>query len=431
PQGDALAIAARPTEIVVPNGKMESINPSASKNANVGEVENKGVLLHRILLRGRPSWVYFAPGEILSEEEDVLVPPGSTARININGTVIRLLGGTQARFTLDDDGTRRITVILGKTIIQSFSAEKRFGISAGRLHGVVTAGLKNPIAVCVEFSHQPGDDPIKVPSLMKSKIISTVGGVSWRQIPTAGVSDLAPAVFLDGIAEEGMLPSNTALVWDSKNPDVAKTSPESDVPWLSDTFVVNPNTYRAAEFLRNVLQRGSSFDQALLQMSRSHRIENRILSVATYALLGRYDELVMLLSDDTPGHKLEAIQWLDVEELTVPLALARGRNSAIKLKKAFIEHVPSQKGDMLFQMACGFDNSELESGADTKLVESLEDDELVVRRYAAKNLFEIFKPEAIDRIRYRPDGSNEMREKGIRWWKARLDDQALRWTVPR
>ena len=104
-------------------------------------------------------------------------------------------------------------------------------------------------------------------SLVESKIISTVGGISWRQIPTADLSDSSTAIFLSGIAEEGMLPAHTALVWDSQNPDVARTMPESGVLWLSDAFVANPNTRRASEFLRRILQGGDSFDQALLQMS--------------------------------------------------------------------------------------------------------------------------------------------------------------------
>ena len=432
PQGHALAIASKQTEMgMVESEPTGSINVPAVKDTNLGEVANKGVLLHRIFILGRPSWVYFSPGELLAKEEDLLVPPGSDAEINLDGMAIKLLGGTQARLTVDGDGTRRITVILGKTVIHSVSTDNQVGISAGRLHGVITAGLDHPIAACVDFSRQPGDDPTKTPSRMESKIISTVGGISWRQIPTADLSDSSTAIFLSGIAEEGMLPAHTALVWDSNNPDIARTMPESGVLWLSDAFVANPNTRRASEFLRRILQGGDSFDQALSQMSNSHRIENRILSVATYALLGNYDELVILLSNDAPGQKLEAMQWLEVEESTVPLAMARGHNSAIKLRQAFIEHMPSQKGSWLFQMACGFDNRQLESGADKKLVESLGDDELVVRRYATKNLFEILKPQPIDRVRYRPDGPNEIREKGMKWWRARLDDQAVRWTVPR
>ena len=60
------------------------------------------------------------------------------------------------------------------------------------------------------------------------------------------------------------------------------------------------------------------------------------------------------------------------------------------------------------------------------LIEALDDPDLVVRRYAAKNLFEIVQPAASDRIRYRPDGLEEMRRQGVAWWRTQLEKQAIR-----
>jgi hypothetical protein len=81
---------------------------------------------------------------------------------------------------------------------------------------------------------------------------------------------------------------------------------------------------------------------------------------------------------------------------------------------------------MLFTLARGFSDAALAAGADAMLVEALTDPDLVVRRYAAKNLFEIVQPPAADRIRYRPDGLEEMRRQGAAWWRTQLEKQAIR-----
>ena len=81
---------------------------------------------------------------------------------------------------------------------------------------------------------------------------------------------------------------------------------------------------------------------------------------------------------------------------------------------------------MLFRSAAGFGDDDLAAGADRLIVESLEDPDLVVRRYAAKNLFEIVQPSAADRIRYRPDGLPEMRREGATWWRVQLEKGLVR-----
>ena len=428
PQGDALAIAAGPAAAMPrPEPPAAPPTPAAADAADsVGVVAPGGVLLHRVLRAGRQTWVYFPAGEPLTKREELVVPPGGDAEIDLDGIGVKLLRGTQATLSIDPDGTPRITVVIGRIIARAMTADKQLGITAGRLHGVVNAGLTEPVAAAVELERRPGDDPAVDPARMVATIMSTTGGLSWRQLPMASPTDPAAGSLLGGIAEEGLLEARSALVWDSLRPERAVTDRRSSLGWAGGPEPIDPLARRAADSLAAALQQSRPLFDSLHDMAIGHRAENRALAAATLALIGEYDELVILLSADRPGERLEASQWLALEAATVPLALARGANSGAKLAATLLDRGPPGKGEMLYAMARGFSDAELAAGADAVLVEALDDADLVMRRYAAKNLFEIVQPAAADRIRYRPDGLEEMRRQGAAWWRTQLEKQVIR-----
>jgi cytoskeletal protein RodZ len=432
PQGDALAIAAAPAAAMPGGGAPAAAPPTPSTDVAddaspaVGIVGPSGLLLHRVLRAGRQTWVYFPPGEPLMEREDLVAPPGSDAEIDLGGIGVKLLRGTQATLSIDPDGTPRITVVIGRIIARAMTAEKQLGITAARLHGVVTAGLTEPVAAGVELERQPGDDPAVDPARVVATLMSTTSGLGWRQLPMASPADPSAATLLGGIAEEGLLEARSALVWDSQRPERAVTERRASLGWAGGPEPIDPLTRRAADALKTALEQARPLFDSLHDMAIGHRAENRALAAATLALLGEYEELVILLVADRPGERLEASQWLALEAATVPLALARGANSAAKLRATFLDRGPRGKGEALYAMACGFTDADLAAGADAAIVEALDDPDLVMRRYAAKNLFEIVQPAASDRIRYRPDGLEEMRRQGAAWWRAQLEKTAIR-----
>jgi hypothetical protein len=110
----------------------------------------------------------------------------------------------------------------------------------------------------------------------------------------------------------------------------------------------------------------------------------------------------------------------------VPLALARGTTAAGRLRKAFEDHAPHGKAEMLYAMAKGFTDEDLAAGADAALVESLADADMVVRRYAIKCLCDVVQPSATDRLRYRPDGLPDLRREGVNWWRSQLEKGLVR-----
>ena len=121
---------------------------------------------------------------------------------------------------------------------------------------------------------------------------------------------------------------------------------------------------------------------------------------------------------------------MQLQAATIPLALARGENAALRLFESFASRGPRGKADMLRAMAMGFTDEGLAAGADRGLVEALEDPSLIVRRYAIKSLVDITQPSAVDRGRYRPDGLPDMRRDGVLWWRAQLEKGLIRRAPP-
>ena len=151
-----------------------------------------------------------------------------------------------------------------------------------------------------------------------------------------------------------------------------------------------------------------------------------MVAVETLALLGEYDDLIELLCEDKDSRKLKENQWLALEAMTVPLAMARGANAAARLRKAFEDKAPDGKAGLLQTMARGFSDEQLAGGADATLVEALGDSDLVVRRYAIKCLVDITQPSASDRLRYHPDAPPNLRKEDLNWWKGQLDKGLIR-----
>jgi hypothetical protein len=427
PAGDALAIAA-PSP--VPAAAARVTAPSLRDDAAIGIVGAGGVLLHNVLQAGRDTWAHLPEGTPLAERERLVAPPGCTPEIDVGGVLVTLLPGTQAELSIDPDGTPRIAVTFGRISARGIRPTARLGITAARLHGVVTAGLSAPVGVSVDLDRQPGDDPASQRPRIRAAIMTTTAALTWSQLPM--VDRVSPAdELLAGIPAEGMLEAGSALEWDSLRPGQASIGIRPPSGWPDATLPVDRIERLAAKSLGSSLAGERPLADVLLGMATDSRVENRSLAVATLALVGHYEELVTLLSSDSPGLWLEATQWQALEAATVPLALARGANSAAALQKSLVDRGPAGKAELLFTMARGLSDSELAAGGDALLVESLDDPHLVVRRYAFKNLVEIVRPAPVDRIRYRPDGRPEIRREGADWWRVQQEKGLIRRNVGR
>jgi hypothetical protein len=414
PQGNALAIAAPPAQpATAPRGDPTLVVEPPAAPPPAGFVGTSGIVLHGL---ENGEWAVLPPGAALAPHETLIAVAGSHPEINIGGVTIRLIPGTEATVSIDENGTPWIGVNRGRLVARASRADARLGIAAARLIGAVTAGLTAPIAVSVDISRPDG---AASPPRTRAEVITTAGAIGWLQKPQGGS-------MLEGIAEEGMLAARSALVWDAAAPTrVAIQKRDADPEWVA-AAALDAVEKRAAEALAAKLLATQPLSRALREMAVDRRAENRSLAAATLAEIGEYDVAVELLSADAMGRRLEAKQWTMLESLVVPLALSRGPDHAAALEQAFVTHGPHGKGDLLMKLAGRFTDEDLAAGAAEMLVEALDDPDLVVRRYAIQNLTEIVKPSAADRLRYRADGLPDLRREGANWWRAQLERRLIR-----
>ena len=422
PLGDALAIAAPAAGIAAAvTAPADRAAPPAARFVGV-----ESMLLHRIQGNDGPQWVPLTADDVLGIREDLLVPPGFYPDLTVSGLVIRFLPGTRATLSFDADSTPRIEIIFGRAIVRVTQAT-RMGIIAAGVCGTVTSGLTHPVAIYVELDRALGSSPAEDAASVRAGIIATTGGFVWQQSPASGQSAQVGGGLLTGIKAESKLEAGSAIEWNGHKPAVARVSRLQELPdW---TGSAPRRDYREKEACDALFQKAAQTQpllKALQEMALDRKVENRLAAIQTLSLVGEYDDLVKLLCDDTPQYKLRDQQWVTLEQATVPLALCRGAHAAAKLKKAIQAHAPPGKPDILFAMACGFSDSDLLDGADRRLVDALEDSELVVRRYAIKCLNEIAAPSDVDRLRYQPDHSPESRRTGASWWRSQLEKGLVR-----
>jgi hypothetical protein len=162
----------------------------------------------------------------------------------------------------------------------------------------------------------------------------------------------------------------------------------------------------------------AGLDDVTLALAIDRRVENRVFAATLLALEGSYEVAVEVLCAEGPGKRLEGRQWQSLEAATIPLAVARGVESAARLRKAWEDRGPPGRAELLMAMARGPEDPDLAAGAGATLVEALASTELVVRRYALKNLVDIVEPSVFDRARFRPDAPEEARRDGVAWWRS-------------
>lgn len=422
PLGDALAIAAPAAGIAA--AVTAPADPAAPPAARFVGVES--MLLHRIQGNNGPQWVPLIADDVLGIREDLLVPPGFYPDLTVSGSVIRFLPGTRATLSFDADSTPRIEIIFGRAIVRVTQAT-RMGIIAAGVCGTVTSGLTHPVAIYVELDRALGSSPTEDAASVRAGIIATTGGFVWQQSPASGQSAQVGGGLLTGIKAESKLEAGSAIEWNGHKPAVARVSRLQELPdWTGSALRRDYREKEASDALFQKAAQTQPLLKALQEMALDRKVENRLAAIQTLSLVGEYDDLIKLLCDDTPQYKLRDQQWVTLEQATVPLALCRGAHAAAKLKKAIQAHAPPGKPDILFAMACGFSDSDLLDGADRRLVDALEDSELVIRRYAIKCLNEIAAPSDVDRPRYQPDHSPESRRKGASWWRSQLEKGLVR-----
>lgn len=429
PQGDALAIAAPPPVAEPPRRTPPENPPAAPAAAPDAVVSGAGLLLHRPPagnagpVHGSSGWAVLPQGSGLAAREDLIAPPASRPELDVAGVLIRLEPESRATLTRDADGTPRLELVFGRAAVRAAAADVRLGLTAAGLSGVVTEGLRDPVGVEVLLEREPGAEAGA--ARVRAAVIATTAGLRWRQTQPDGGE---PGAALTGIEVDGLLEAGRRLAWTSQEPDAAAVQPGRDLDWIAAPARIDRIDAAAAAALQTRLAGGMPLEATLRAVAADprDREENRALAAATLALVGEYDALARLLCAETAAEGLRSGRWRKLEQATVPLALARGVNAGERLAKAFEAHAPAGRGRDVFALARGVTDAELVAGADARLVDGLDAPELVVRRYAWRNLGAIVPQADPIRSRFDPDWSEQLRGDAIGWWRKQLEAGRIR-----
>jgi len=292
-------------------------------------------------------------------------------------------------------------------------------VAAGDLTGIATVGPGGPLGVEVQLAVPPGTDPATAAVSHTAWLFTATAPVAWRQTTAQG-GPLEPT--LAGLPADGPLPPRSRVTWTDRDPAAVMVETQGSVPaWVTGGWPAERLDRAVADELTARLAADQPAAAALEVLARSPREEVRVAAAATLATLGEFSPLVRLLCAEGPPEALREGRWQELEAATVPVALARGPNSAAALGNAFAAEGPPGRGADLLRLARGFTDDELAAGADAWLVLALDDPRLVVRRYAIKNLHEITGIERADRLRYRADRDAGLRKDGVSWWRSRLE----------
>ena len=444
PQGTAMAIAATSPSLppaVGPAGMAPADSeasaaavPSPTAPANpqpvLGFLENdaivgSGIVLHRAgAVAELDGWQPLLADSQLDLREEVLVPPGLSPSFDVGGVRVRMRPLTHAILKLDSLGMPRVELLAGSLVIRSANEAAQLGLSAGGLTGVVLSGL--PGGVAVEISRLPGTEQAarQTAQTQVARLLPLDQQVRWQQTQAGG---LPPRRLLRGLDAETVFAPLELVEWRESDP-LAVTRQAIDKPpvWASPLRRIPSLDRDASEALVAAVTGGDPLLKALIELSVDRRIENRMVAVETLALVGRFDELVELLRESPPSGPAAGL-WQQLEARTVPPAFS-DPTLALVLEKAFRDHISSDRAATLVGLARRSLPAASADDLTGQLIDLLEDDELILRRYAFAWLQERFAVEQADLIKYRADWPPEQRREGAAWWRKQLAKGLL---VPR
>lgn len=437
--GDALAIAAGARPVRPPRdspmpradgldgaapdiGKAVGLEARAGIDA-IGFVAADGAVLRRVADGDIVTWEPLAVGGGIADGTLLVVPPGMRPEINLAGMSVRIEPRSIVRLVVDEDGVPGVEPILGRVVVRAASADARLALRCGAIDGRATAGLDGSVAA--EVASVPMPDAADGAAETRAVVYAIGKPVRWTKRDAAGGPDAIPA--------------RGGLRWSSADPGrVELIEATGRLPdWATGRERLDPLERGAAEaFVARLetLPEGSppaaGLGQVLASMAIDRRVENRVFAAITFALVGDYDVALELLCADDAGRKLEGRQWKALEAAVVPMALARGPESAERLRRAWEDRGPPGRGELLMQLARRPTDADLAAGFDRTLVEALSDGALVVRRFASGCLVEIVRPSPFDAARYRPDASENLRREGVSWWRVQQEKGLVRRAGP-
>jgi hypothetical protein len=420
PFGDALAIAARPvappTAAVMPASPPREAPGEPAADAVAAPADAMAVIGDDPLLLsavaagddGPQAWMVARAGDRPAMPTQLLAPASCRPTLEIDGVRVLLTPGTLATLRRDDAGQPWLAVDVGAVVLVGAPGPAALRLSVAGLDGFATTVPGAPIGFEVVRGPARGGDGLPAAPTVSGLVYATGAAVPWRQIepPPAGADTI---------------PAGATLLWTTPDAgEVRITRRERTPAWLAALEPGDAFERAARSALGAALLSGDPAEPALERLAGERRSERRIAAAATLSLIGRHEPLASLLVEATPRRMLRDEEWTRLVRTAVPRALTPGLPGAAAFTRALTAAAPAGTGSFVAQLAGGIDARALDRSGRARLVDALESPWLVVRRSAWHTLLEIDPPDAVDRLRYRPDRATELNADGVRWWRERI-----------
>ena len=407
-------------------------DPATPSQQIFGTIGATPLVLQKVEALGVNAWKIAKKGSPISSHEEFLVPAAIALRpeIVVRGVTIRLEQVTLAIVEVGEDNIPSIEVLFGRAMMQSNDPNATIRVRAGGLSGTIESGLSQPFGIEVQL-HQPNGANPEVNEAVVKAVFATTGRSQPLCIRWSKESSGA-----DGQSSDKFeLSSTESIQWDSRQPGSWKklSGPRNSasLDWLvSPATKIEKYQQSVGESLAKGIESKESLVSALLELAGDKRSENRIAAVSTLALLGQYDELIELLSKEKQDNGLKDGEWTQMASSIVPLALSRGIKSATRFRESLEKKSPVGTAELLYKLINGYSNDELEAGEDQVLIDALDNEHMVVRRYAILKLLDIVEGaewfKEADRQKYKVDRSEASRKESLKWWRQQLDQKRIR-----
>lgn len=445
PQGTAMAIAApapapmtpqpaASTSVAVPAAvaptTITSAIPEAAASPPVlGFLDNdaivgSGFVLHRNSATDPAEldgWQCLPAGSQLAVQDEVMVPPGLSPSFSIGSVQVQMRPRTHAIFKIDSAGMPRVELLAGSLTIRSSEKAAQLGLAAGGLNGVILSGLLGGVAVDVTRLPDSELAARQTTQTLVARLVPLAQPINWRQTRATGLPSRVP---LRGLEAEAELRPLELVEWSETSPLTATRQAITELPdWATPLRRISSLEKDASEALVEAVTRGDPLLKSLIELSVDRRIENRMMAVETLALVGHFDELVELLREPPPTGPA-AGGWEQLEGQTVPLAFSDPELARV-LEKAFRDQLEATQALTAIGLARRKLPATSADDLTRQLIDLLENEELMLRRYAYAWLCERFQLEPMELIQYRADWPAEQRRDGADWWRNRLEKGLL------
>jgi hypothetical protein len=198
--------------------------------------------------------------------------------------------------------------------------------------------------------------------------------------------------------------------------DVPQVSDSGSLPaWVSNTDI-SEIELRASKELETMIDPSRSLGLNLAERVDHRQVEVAALAIASLCTMEEFEPCIEAFRDERFRSYWKSlydrIQW----------ALSGDVSAAERLLAAMEKNRPDE-ARTLYELVCGYDNQQLEAGADKRLVGLLQSRSMDVRVLAFENLRRITgRP-----LNYRPENEPAQQRRALQDWQNRLERGQIRW----